>query len=1159
MIRNLNPAKTVLSRLCNGAGTGLLLGLALTGVPAVKGVESPSAVPVLPSDITPLFNEPVRDPQVCVGPDGTYYLTGTTGHPTWWSYNEGIRLWKSRDLKAWEPLGLVWSFKDHATWQVGRSSTQEPPARKCALWAPEIHFLKGNFHIVYCLNGKGTGILRSRSGKAEGPYEDVKPDGPITGEIDASLFEDDGKVYLVWQNGKLARLKDDLSGLAESPRHLKPANAAQVGFEGAYLAKINGRYHLLCAEWNSEGDKVGYYDCMAASADSLLGPYGDRYLAIPGGGHNAVFKDAGGRWWSTYFGNDVGAPFRERAAILPIHLDAAGRIRPGREGTVAIPELSPRPVVSCRETPGAFPLQAAGQGPVTILVETNRSRVIATAVRMFAEDLGRVTGTTPAVVSEGAVVGGTAVIVGMAGAGGIVDRLAKAGTLDLANLQGPEGGILATVLDPLPGVSRALVVAGADARGAAYVLMELARQMGVSPWYWWADVPVRKSAALYVTAGTYVQRPPTVRYRGIFLNDEAWGLNAWAKKTCEKDPPDIGPKTYARIFELLLRLKANYCWPAMWPCTRAFNHYPANKQVADEYGIIMGSSHCEPMLRNNVDEWHRWAPPDGKPRGEWDYAANAGQVNTYWEERVRENASFENIYTLGMRGIHDSGMAGSGEQGVRLLEQIIETQRAMLERQVGRPAATIPQMLCPYKEVLDLYNKGLRVPGDVTLVWADDNFGYMRQLSSPGEQQRPGGSGLYYHLSYIGGPADYIWLSTTAPHRIGLELRRALAYGADRLWVFNVGDLKPAERELTYALDMAWDARNGTPERTRVFVQNFFVPLLGEGLARGVAALFDDYYRLAHRCKPEHYEPRWPTHKPLFGAAEVAERRAAYARIASEAQRLEARVAPEGRDAYYQLALFPLRGAALMSEVHHAAQVSLQLAAGGQPQAALAEAAKAGAAHAELLAMVRAYNEELAGGKWRGMMGVRRGNEFRMPATAAGSPFAGKATNAPPARLPDPRWSAEPGRFARAASTESARIVTVPWCGPDLVTVEPATAPSVPGERYAEAPWVEYELEVPTGACELEIRALPTQPAHRGRGVRIAVSIDGAAPRIGDFQTTVEGRGNAWGHNVLRGYGRVHMPVSTPEAKQVRVRIYLLDPGVALSGLHVFDQAWTGK
>lgn len=272
-----------------------------------------------PIGFKPLFDFPVRDTCICLAGD-TYYLTGTTGAPTWWKTNEGIRIWKSRDLVTWDPLGLVWSFEKDATWQTKVIDGHR------AIWAPELHYLKGTFWLAYCVNypGGGTGLLKSTSGKAEGPYVDVKPDGPLTGNIDASLFQDDdGTVYFVYQNGRIARMKDDMSGLAEEPRLLKPANAEHVGFEGAFLFKVNGRYYLSCAEFIGE-----QYHCMIATAPALDGPWSDRHLAVLHGGHNMFFKDADGRWWSTFFGNSGDAPFRERPGILAVECAADGRIRP---------------------------------------------------------------------------------------------------------------------------------------------------------------------------------------------------------------------------------------------------------------------------------------------------------------------------------------------------------------------------------------------------------------------------------------------------------------------------------------------------------------------------------------------------------------------------------------------------------------------------------------------------------------------------------------------------------------------------------------------------------------------------------------------------------------------------------------------------------------
>jgi len=305
----------------------LSISLLISGSARAEGTNEIPAMPAL----KPLFDYPVRDTSVRLGADGTYYLIGTTGHPTWWQTNEGIRMWKSKDLKTWEAMGLVWSFEKDATWQKGKTD-KEGKITARAIWAPEIHYFKGTYWIAYCVNYGGTGVLKSQTGKPEGPYVDVKKDGPLTREIDASLFaDDDGSVYLVWQNGKIAKMKDDMSGLAEEPRHLKPSNAGQVGFEAAFITKIDGRYHLICADFIKWDGKTATYDCMAAGSDKVYGPYGERYLAVPGGGHNVLFKDAGGKWWSTYFGNDPKAPFKERPAILRVEIDKENRIKPVAE------------------------------------------------------------------------------------------------------------------------------------------------------------------------------------------------------------------------------------------------------------------------------------------------------------------------------------------------------------------------------------------------------------------------------------------------------------------------------------------------------------------------------------------------------------------------------------------------------------------------------------------------------------------------------------------------------------------------------------------------------------------------------------------------------------------------------------------------------------
>ncbi|HEV2861935.1 MAG TPA: glycosyl hydrolase 115 family protein, partial [Pyrinomonadaceae bacterium] len=424
---------------------------------------------------------------------------------------------------------------------------------------------------------------------------------------------------------------------------------------------------------------------------------------------------------------------------------------------------------------GDFKLAHGGRA-ADVLVSPEDFKVARIAAEGLANDVERVTGLRPRLREDASGLSRHAVIVGTLGKSPFVDGLVRAGKLDAGRLRGRwESFLIATVRDPLPGVSTGLVVAGSDRRGTAYGVFELSQAAGVSPWYWWADVAPRRRPSLVVAAGSRRQGPPSVKYRGLFLNDEDWGLQPWAAKTFEPERGDIGPKTYARVFELLLRLKANTLWPAMHECTRPFNDFPENKQVADDYAVVMGSSHAEPMLRNNVGEWK-----DDKKL--YDYTKNPEGVRRYWEERVRENGRFENVYTLGMRGIHDSPIQGPKTQAerIKLLETIFGVQRGLLARHVAPDVTKVQQIFCPYKEVLADYRNGLKVPEDMTVVYPDDNFGYVRTFPTAEERKRRGGFGVYYHASYLGRPLSYLWLNTTPPALVWEEMSKAYEHGARR-------------------------------------------------------------------------------------------------------------------------------------------------------------------------------------------------------------------------------------------------------------------------------------------------------------------------------------------------------------------------------------------
>jgi hypothetical protein len=606
---------------------------------------------------------------------------------------------------------------------------------------------------------------------------------------------------------------------------------------------------------------------------------------------------------------------------------------------------------------GAFPLVSA-KGAAPVWCDTSDYKVAQIAAGLFCEDVERITGTKPVLTNSKQLMAKEAVIIGTLGKSHLVDALVRSKKLDVAAITGQwESFVIATVQNPLPGVKKALVVAGSDRRGTAYGVFSLSEAMGVSPWYWWADVSPSKRDELHIEETLWVQGPPSVKYRGIFINDECGGLNPWAKYNFEKELGDIGPKTYSKIFELLLRLKANYCWPAMHRCTKAFNLYPENKVVADNYAIVMGSSHCEQILRNNETEW------DKETMGEFNYVTNTSAMNAYWEERAKTNGMYENTYTLGIRGAHDYAMKGAKtlEERVKYTQLAINTQRDIIARCINPDTSSVPQVLCAYKEVLETYQNGLDVPDDVTLLWADDNHGFIRQLSNPEEQKRSGSSGVYYHISYFGDPEGWLWLSTLSPSLIAYEMQKAYAYGADRIWVFNVGDIKPAEKELTFAMEMAWDINRWTEANAHTFIADWSERTFGAEYAEDISNIMQGYYELAATGKPEH------TKFVDYPEAEMYERITRYQVLADKAEKLKDKVPERLQDAWYQLVYYPVKGAALMNEYYLKSRLSLTEAARGNDKA-LELAAQAKRASVAIDAITHIYMHDIANGKWAGMM-----------------------------------------------------------------------------------------------------------------------------------------------------------------------------------------------
>lgn len=626
-----------------------------------------------------------------------------------------------------------------------------------------------------------------------------------------------------------------------------------------------------------------------------------------------------------------------------------------------------------------FPI-FTGQIKTNIVIDESDYESVKKVAGLFAEDIGRVTGTDGNVSDKlKKSKDSSIIIIGTVGNNKYIDKLIKNGKLDVSGIKGKwETYIIKVVEKPVKGVDKALVIAGSDRRGTAYGTFAISEAMGVSPLYWWADVPVEKKKSIYLETEEFVSEQPSVKYRGIFINDEGWGITPWAGNTYDKELGDIGPKTYAQVCELILRMKGNMLAPAMHPSSGAFNKYPENKKVADSYGIVMSSSHCEPLLFNNVTEWHK------DIHGEWNYVTNKKGIIDVLDKRISENHPYENVYTIAMRGIHDSGLVGvPKDKEVELVEEVIKDQRGILSKYISKSIDSIPQIFVPYKEVLDIYERGLKLPDDITLVWPDDNFGYIKRLNNKIESERIGGSGVYYHISYLGAPHDYLWLNTTPPALMYEEMSKAYSTGADTYWLLNVGDIKPGELGMKTFLDMAWDYESFNYENINNHQVDFLTSVFGEKYRGRLSDIMSSYYKLGFQRKPEAmgwgYE--WnnenaneritDTDFSFTNYREAENRMAEYDRISVIAEKIWKELPEEYKASFYELVFYPVKGAALMNKKMLTAQQNRWFARQGR-SVANEYADRAQAYHDSIGYYTKLYNEQLDG-KWNSMMSLAPG------------------------------------------------------------------------------------------------------------------------------------------------------------------------------------------
>jgi hypothetical protein len=625
---------------------------------------------------------------------------------------------------------------------------------------------------------------------------------------------------------------------------------------------------------------------------------------------------------------------------------------------------------------------------------------VARAARDLQADIFRVSGCKARLSEDGKPLSGDVVLIGTIGKSRVIDQLIRARKIDVSQIRGKwESTLIQVVSHPLPGVARGLVIAGSDKRGTIYGIYDLSEQIGVSPWYWWADVPVEHKAALYVKAGRWVQGEPAVKYRGIFLNDEAPALTGW---TTEKFG-GYNHQFYEKVFELLLRLKANFLWPAMW--NNAFNEDdPLNPKLADEYGIVMGTSHHEPMLRAQ-QEWKRHGT------GPWDYAANAKTLDKFWEEGIERNKNYESAITLGMRGDGDMPMAEN--DNIALLEKIVSDQREILARHRTQTLDSDPKLWALYKEVQGYYEKGMRVPDDVTLLWSDDNWGNLRRLPTAEERKRSGGAGIYYHFDYVGDPRSYKWLNTYSITKVWEQMNLANSYGANRIWVVNVGDLKPMEFPIEFFLNLARDPNRWGKEHLQEFTQLWAEREFGPEHAAEIADIVTKYTQYNGRRKPEQLEP--DTYSPVhYREADRVD--SEWKLLTERAERIYRQLPEDKRDAFFELVLYPVKASAIVNELYITVGRNHLYAAQGRVRTNDL-ASEARVLFAKDAALTDEYNHKLAHGKWNHMMDqTHLGYTFWNEPPLNAMPAVTEVQLAPVARM---AIAAEGSAFATSNSYES--------------------------------------------------------------------------------------------------------------------------------------------
>ncbi|MEO7976178.1 glycosyl hydrolase 115 family protein [Flavobacterium sp.] len=600
--------------------------------------------------------------------------------------------------------------------------------------------------------------------------------------------------------------------------------------------------------------------------------------------------------------------------------------------------------------PGSFPLSSKGK-TASILVSKNDFAGVLRVMEHLENDIFKVTSLHPKQFNKLTEATDYVVIIGTIGKSEIIDRLILEGKIDASQLKGKWEKFTTQIIDnPSAGIKKALVIAGSDKRGTIYGMYDLSNQIGVSPFYFWSDVPVKKQSELHVLQGIHTKGEPKVKYRGIFINDEAPALSGWAFDTYG----GFNSKFYDKVFELILRMKGNYLWPSMWGRMFYVND-PENAVLADEYGIVMGTSHHEPLARAHA-EWAKFG------KGKWDFSSNSETLISFWKEGMKRMGNKESIVTVGMRGDGDEPMTQGTAIG--LLENIVKTQRDIIKEVTKKPIEETPQMWALYKEVQDYYDKGMRVPDDITLLLCDDNWGNIRKLPELDAKPRKGGYGIYYHFDYVGGPRNYKWINTNQIERTWEQMDLAYQHGVDKIWIVNVGDIKPMEFPMEFFLDMAWNPEAFNANNIDQYYVQWAKDNFGNQNPEDIAEILKLYAKYNARRKPELLNEKTYSLTNYNEAENVIDD---YKKLADKANSINNKLKPEYKDAFYQLVLFPVLASTNINELYVATAKNQLYASQGRASAnSYAKQVKELFTKDSLLTDY--YHTKLANGKWNHMM-----------------------------------------------------------------------------------------------------------------------------------------------------------------------------------------------